>query len=154
MMISGISFSVVPNIPHESVPVGKDFRGNREVRRWGEPRVFGFEPKDHVELGKILDIIDLDRAAKITGARFALYKGLGARLERALINFMLDIHTREHGYREVLPPFMANSESFIGTGNLPKVRRRFVQGGGNGLLPRAHRGGPGNQHTQGRDTER
>ncbi|MCI0481436.1 MAG: serine--tRNA ligase, partial [Candidatus Dadabacteria bacterium] len=110
----------VPNIPHESVPVGKDSSDNREVRRWGEPRVFGFEPKDHVELGKILDIIDLDRAAKITGARFALYKGLGARLERALINFMLDIHTKEHGYREVLPPFMANSESFIGTGNLPK----------------------------------
>jgi seryl-tRNA synthetase len=110
----------IPNIPHESVPVGKDSSGNREVRRWGEPRVFGFEPKDHVELGKILDIIDLDRAAKITGARFALYKGLGARLERALINFMLDIHTREHGYKEVLPPFMANSESFIGTGNLPK----------------------------------
>jgi seryl-tRNA synthetase len=110
----------IPNIPHESVPVGKDSSGNRDVRRWGEPRVFGFEPKDHVELGKILDIIDLDRAAKITGARFALYKGLGARLERALINFMLDIHTREHGYKEVLPPFMANSESFIGTGNLPK----------------------------------
>lgn len=110
----------IPNIPHESVPVGKDASDNREVRRWGEPRVFGFEPKDHVELGKILDIIDLDRAAKITGARFALYKGLGARLERALINFMLDIHTKEHGYREVLPPFMANSESFIGTGNLPR----------------------------------
>jgi seryl-tRNA synthetase len=110
----------IPNIPHESVPVGKDASDNREVRRWGEPRVFGFEPKDHVELGKILDIIDLDRAAKITGARFALYKGLGARLERALINFMLDIHTNEHGYKEVLPPFMANSESFIGTGNLPK----------------------------------
>lgn len=110
----------IPNIPHESVPVGKDASDNREVRRWGEPRAFGFEPKDHVELGKILDIIDLDRAAKITGARFALYKGLGARLERALINFMLDIHTKEHGYKEVLPPFMANSESFIGTGNLPK----------------------------------
>lgn len=110
----------VPNIPHESVPVGRDSSDNREVRRWGEPRAFGFEPRDHVEIGKILDIIDLDRAAKITGARFALYKGLGARLERALINFMLDIHTGEHGYEEVLPPFMANSDSFIGTGNLPK----------------------------------
>ena len=110
----------VPNMPHESVPVGKDASGNKEVKRWGEPRAFGFEPRDHVELGKALDIIDLDRAAKITGARFALYKGLGARLERALINFMLDVHTKEHGYTEVLPPFMANSESFIGTGNLPK----------------------------------
>lgn len=110
----------VPNIPDESVPAGRDSSDNKEVRKWGQPREFGFEPKDHVELGKNLDIIDLDRAAKITGARFALYKGLGARLERALINFMLDIHTEEHGYREVLPPFMANSESFIGTGNLPK----------------------------------
>ncbi|HML94515.1 MAG TPA: serine--tRNA ligase [Thermodesulfobacteriota bacterium] len=110
----------VPNIPHDSVPVGKDASGNVEVRKWGEPRAFGFLPKDHVEIGKTLDIIDLDRAAKITGARFALYKGAGARLERALINFMLDLHTGEHGYREVLPPFMANSASFIGTGNLPK----------------------------------
>jgi seryl-tRNA synthetase len=110
----------IPNLPHESVPVGVDSSDNMEVRRWGEPRAFGFEPRDHVEIGKVLDIIDLDRAAKITGARFALYKGLGARLERALINFMLDIHTKEHGYKEVLPPFMANSDSFIGTGNLPK----------------------------------
>jgi seryl-tRNA synthetase len=110
----------IPNLPHESVPVGVDSSDNMEVRRWGEPRAFGFEPRDHVEIGKALDIIDLDRAAKITGARFALYKGLGARLERALINFMLDIHTKEHGYKEVLPPFMANSDSFIGTGNLPK----------------------------------
>lgn len=110
----------VPNLPHESVPVAKDASGNVEVRKWGEPRGFGFTPKDHIEIGKVLDIIDLDRAAKITGARFALYKGAGARLERALINFMLDLHTGEHGYREVLPPFMANSASFIGTGNLPK----------------------------------
>lgn len=110
----------IPNIPHGSVPVGHDSSDNIEVKRWGEPPVFGFEPKDHVELGKDLDIIDLDRAAKITGSRFALYKGQGARLERALINFMLDLHTKEHGYTEVLPPFMANSESFIGTGNLPK----------------------------------
>ncbi|MCL4243794.1 MAG: serine--tRNA ligase [Candidatus Dadabacteria bacterium] len=110
----------VPNLPDDSVPVGKDASDNVEVRKWGEPRSFGFTPKDHVEIGKTLDIIDLDRAAKITGARFALYKGAGARLERALINFMLDLHTGEHGYREVLPPFMANSASFIGTGNLPK----------------------------------
>ncbi len=110
----------VPNLPHDTVPVGKDASGNVEVRKWGEPRAFGFTPRDHVEIGRILDIIDLDRAAKITGARFALYKGTGARLERALINFMLDLHTGEHGYREVLPPFMANSASFVGTGNLPK----------------------------------
>ena len=110
----------VPNIPHDSVPVGHDSSENVEVKRWGEPTAFDFEPKDHVELGKHLDIIDLDRAAKIAGSRFALYKGIGARLERALINFMLDLHTKEHGYTEVLPPFMANSESFIGTGNLPK----------------------------------
>lgn len=129
----------VPNIPHESVPVGRSSADNVEIRRWGEPRVFGFEPRDHVELGKSLDIIDLDRAAKITGARFALYKGLGARLERALINFMLDVHTKEHGYREVLPPFMANSASFIGTGNLPKFAEDLfkVEGTDYYLVPTA-----------------
>ena len=110
----------VPNIPDDSVPVGMSEEDNVEVRSWGEKREFGFEPKDHVEIGKELDILDLDRAAKITGARFSLYKGLGARLERALVNFMLDLHTEEHGYTEVLPPFMANKASFIGTGNLPK----------------------------------
>jgi seryl-tRNA synthetase len=110
----------IPNIPHDSVPVGRSDADNVEIKRWGEPRDFDFEPKDHVEIGKDLDILDLDRAAKITGARFALYKGLGARLERALINFMLDLHTSEHGYTEILPPFMANTDSFIGTGNLPK----------------------------------
>lgn len=129
----------VPNIPHESVPVGRSSADNVEIRRWGEPRVFGFKPRDHVELGKSLDIIDLDRAAKITGARFALYKGLGARLERALINFMLDVHTKEHGYREVLPPFMANSASFIGTGNLPKFAEDLfkVEGTDYYLVPTA-----------------
>jgi len=110
----------IPNIPNDLVPVGKSEEDNLEIRKWGEPRDFEFEPKDHIEIGKDLDILDLDRAAKITGARFALYKGLGARLERALINFMLDLHTNEHGYKEVLPPFMANTDSFIGTGNLPK----------------------------------
>lgn len=110
----------IPNIPHSSVPYGKDSSDNVEIRRWGEPKKFDFRPKDHVEIGKELDILDLDRAAKITGARFALYKGLGARLERALINFMIDLHTNHHGYTEVLPPFIANRESFIGTGNLPK----------------------------------
>jgi len=110
----------IPNIPNDLVPVGKNEEDNLEIRKWGEPRDFDFEPKDHIEIGKDLDILDLDRAAKITGARFALYKGQGARLERALINFMLDLHTNEHGYKEVLPPFMANTDSFIGTGNLPK----------------------------------
>ena len=110
----------IPNIPNDLVPVGKNEEDNLEIRKWGEPRDFDFELKDHIEIGKDLDILDLDRAAKITGARFALYKGQGARLERALINFMLDLHTNEHGYKEVLPPFMANTDSFIGTGNLPK----------------------------------
>jgi len=110
----------IPNVPHESVPVGKNSEDNVEVRRVGEPRRFDFEPKAHWDLGPELGILDFDRAAKITGARFALYWGLGAKLERALINFMLDVHTREHGYTEVLPPFMVNSQSLFGTGQLPK----------------------------------
>ncbi len=110
----------VPNVPHDTVPVGSSDVDNVEVKRWGEKRGFDFEPRDHVEIGKALDILDLDTASKIAGARFALYKGLGARLERALINFMIDIHVGEHGYTEILPPFMANKASFIGTGNLPK----------------------------------
>jgi seryl-tRNA synthetase len=112
--------SGIPNIPHESVPVGRSENDNVEVRRIGEPRQFDFEPKAHWDLGPELGILDLDRAAKITGARFALYWGLGARLERALANFFLDVHTREHGYTEVLPPFLVNSKSLYGTGNLPK----------------------------------
>ena len=110
----------IPNIPHESVPVADSPAGNREVRRWGEPPQFDFPPKPHWELGAALGMLDLERAAKIAGARFALYAGLGARLERALANFMLDVHTREHGYHEVLPPFIVNSASLLGTGNLPK----------------------------------
>jgi seryl-tRNA synthetase len=110
----------VPNVPHESVPVGSGEADNLEVRRVGEPRQFDFEPKAHWDLGPELGILDLERAAKVTGARFAVYWGLGARLERALINFMLDVHTREHGYTEVLPPFMVNSTSLYGTGQLPK----------------------------------
>jgi seryl-tRNA synthetase len=110
----------IPNIPHESVPVGKDAEDNVEVRRVGDPPRFDFEPKPHWDLGPQLGILDLERAAKITGARFALYWGLGAKLERALINFMLDVHTRHHGYTEVLPPFMVNSQSLFGTGQLPK----------------------------------
>ncbi|MBV8895096.1 MAG: serine--tRNA ligase [Acidobacteriaceae bacterium] len=110
----------VPNLPHESVPVGRDEQANQEVKRWGTPREFAFTPKAHWDLGPELGILDLERAAKVTGARFAVYWGMGARLERALINFMLDVHTREHGYREVLPPFMVNSDSLYGTGQLPK----------------------------------
>ena len=110
----------VPNIPHESVPVGKSADDNVVVRTFGEPRAFDFEPKAHWDIGPDLGILDFDRATKITGARFAVYFGLGAKLERALINFMLDTHTREHGYTEVLPPFAVNSASLYGTGQLPK----------------------------------
>jgi len=113
----------VPNIPHESVPVGKSEADNVEIRRWGQPRQFDFEPKAHWDLGSELKILDLERATKITGARFAVYWGIGARLERALINFMLDVHTREHGYTEVLPPFLINSASLFGTGQLPKFKQ-------------------------------
>ena len=110
----------VPNVPHESVPVGKSEHDNVVVRTFGEPRVFDFEAKAHWDLGPELGILDFDRAAKVTGARFAVYWGMGAKLERALINFMLDVHTREHGYTEVLPPFVVNSASLYGTGQLPK----------------------------------
>jgi seryl-tRNA synthetase len=110
----------IPNIPHESVPVGKSADDNVEVRRSGEPTKFDFEPKAHWDLGPELGILDFERAVKITGARFALYWGAGARLERALVNFFLDVHTRDHGYTEVLPPFMVNSASLYGTGQLPK----------------------------------
>ncbi len=112
----------IPNVPHESVPVGKSEEENVEVRRVGEPRKFDFEAKAHWDLGADLGILDLERAAKITGARFSLYMGMGAKLERALINFMLDVHTREHGYTEVLPPFLVNSASLFGTGQLPKFK--------------------------------
>jgi seryl-tRNA synthetase len=110
----------VPNLPLPDVPVGKSEHDNVEVRRWGTPKEFGFAPKPHWDLGPELGILDLERAAKVTGARFAVYWGLGARLERALVSFMIDLHTREHGYYEVLPPFMINSASLYGTGQLPK----------------------------------
>src|SRR5271155_170788 len=110
----------IPNLPHESVPVGKSEHDNVEIKRWGEQPRFDFQPKPHWELGEALGILDLERAAKISGARFALYLGAGARLERALINFMLDEHTEKHGYKEVLPPFMVNKDSLFGTGQLPK----------------------------------
>jgi seryl-tRNA synthetase len=117
----------IPNIPHESVPLGNDESDNLEIKLWGKPREFDFEFKDHVTIGKNLDILDLERAAKITGSRFALYKGLGARIERALINFMIEKHTDEHGYTEVLPPFIANRDSFVGTGNLPKFEHELFK---------------------------
>ena len=110
----------VPNVPHASVPVGHSSGENVEVRRWGRPPAFDFQPVAHWDLGAALGILDFERAAKIAGARFAVYMGAGARLERALINFMLDLHTREHGYTEVLPPFMVNTSAMTGTGNLPK----------------------------------
>ena len=110
----------VPNMPHSSVPVGGGALENKEVRRWGEPEKFDFEPKAHWDLGPSLGILDFERAAKIAGGRFAVYFGVGAKLERALANFMLDIHTGEHGCTEVLPPFLVNSASCYGTGNLPK----------------------------------
>jgi len=112
--------STLPNIPHESVPVGSDESANTEVRRWGMAPQFSFEPKDHVDLGTALGILDLERASKIAAARFAILNGAGARLERALINFMLDVQTREHGYLETLPPFIVNRASLFGTAQLPK----------------------------------
>jgi len=112
--------STLPNIPHPSVPVGDDESDNVEVRRWGAAPTFSFEPKDHVDLGEALGIIDLERATKIAASRFAILNGAGARLERALINFMLDVHTQEHGYLETLPPFIVNRSALFGTGQLPK----------------------------------
>lgn len=110
----------IPNIPHESVPAGTCEEDNQEIRTWGEIPQFNFEPKPHWDIGEALDILEFERAGKVTGARFTFLKGYGARLERALVNFMLDLHTRKHGYKEVFPPFIVNSSSMIGTGQLPK----------------------------------
>jgi seryl-tRNA synthetase len=112
--------AAIPNMPDASVPVGHSANENVEVRRWGAPPTFDFAPKAHWDLGSELGVLDLERAVKLTGARFAVYWDLGAKLERALANFMLDLHTREHGYTEVLPPYLVNSESMYGTGQLPK----------------------------------
>ncbi len=112
-----------PNLPNQSLPVGKDETANEQVRTWGEPRKFDFAPKAHWDIGTNLDILDFERAGKITGTRFTVYKGLGAHLERALINFMLDVHTRKHGCTEILPPFMINETSLYGTGQLPKFEQ-------------------------------
>jgi seryl-tRNA synthetase len=129
----------VPNLPHASVPKGSDSSENVEVRRWGEIPQFDFEPKPHWDLGEELGILDFKSGAKIAGARFTLYWDLGAKLERALINFMLDLHTREHGYREVLPPFMVNRTTMTGTGQLPKFEEELfkVEGTEYFLIPTA-----------------
>ena len=111
---------IIPNIPHKSVPYGTGSEGNVEVRRWGAPPKFDFQPKPHWEVGENAGILDLEAATRITGARFAVYKGWGARLERALANFFLDVHTREHGYTEILPPFLVNTASLLAAGQLPK----------------------------------
>jgi len=130
---------LIPNLPHDSVPKGKDSSDNVEVRRWGEIPKFDFEPKSHWDLGEELGILDFKSGAKIAGARFTLYWDLGAKLERALINFMLDLHTREHGYREVLPPFMVNRITMTGTGQLPKFEEELfkVEGTDYFLIPTA-----------------
>lgn len=110
----------IPNIPHASVPVGKGSEDNVEVRRWGAAPEFAFKPRPHWEVGEAAGILDFESAVKIAGARFAVYKGLGARLERAIANFFLDVHTKEHGYTEILPPFLVNTASLTGVGQLPK----------------------------------
>lgn len=112
--------AALPNIPHESVPLGKDESANVQIRRWGSAPVFDFEPRDHVDLGERLGILDFERAAKLTGSRFSILNGAGAQLERALGNLMLDVHTNAHGYTETSPPVIVNRESLFGTGNLPK----------------------------------
>ncbi|MBP9484398.1 MAG: serine--tRNA ligase [Negativicutes bacterium] len=110
----------IPNVPSESVPIGRDEEDNLEIRKWGEIKSFDFKPQPHWDLGEALDILDFERGSKVTGARFTFYKGFGAKLERALISFMLDLHTEEHGYTEFFPPFIANKASMTGTGQLPK----------------------------------
>ncbi|MBL7068872.1 MAG: serine--tRNA ligase [Candidatus Omnitrophica bacterium] len=111
----------IPNIPHSSVPIGPDQKSNKLIKKWGKIKKFSFKPRTHIELSEFLGIMDFSRASKITGTGFALYKGLGARLERALINFMLDLHTKKHNYIEVFPPFLVNRASMTGTGQLPKL---------------------------------
>ena len=130
---------VIPNVPHETVPVGRDENDNPVIRTWGDRREFDFGPLSHWDIGENLGILDFNRAAKLAGARFALYKGAGSRLERALIHFMLDIHTTEHGYIEVLPPFIVNSASMTGTGQLPKFEEDLfkIEGWDHYLIPTA-----------------
>jgi seryl-tRNA synthetase len=135
----GEQLRLLPNLPHSSVPAGTCEEENRVVRAWGEPPVFAFAPKPHWEIGEALGILDFERASKIAGARFCVSFGLGARLERALAAFMLDLHTGEHGYREVLPPLLVNRESLVGTGQLPKFEAELfrTEGAGYYLIPTA-----------------
>ncbi len=147
--------TTLPNIPHESVPVGEDESANVEVRRWGTRPEFDFEAKDHVDLGTGLGILDLDRATKIAAARFAILNGEGARLSRALVNFMLDVHTREHGYGETLPPFIVNKSALFGTGQLPKFEEdlfKLTDERELYLVPTAR--GPGDELSPRRNTRR
>jgi len=111
----------VPNVPHHTTPIGKDEKDNKFVKEWGEKKSFTFEPKDHLELGEMLGILDMKRGSKISGSGFAVFSGLGARLERALINFMIDVHVEKHGYEEIFPPFLVNRQTMTGTGQLPKL---------------------------------
>jgi seryl-tRNA synthetase len=117
----------IPNIPHETVPIGQDESCNRVVRSWGKPREFDFEPRPHWDIGEGLDILDFERGSKIAASRFTVLKGLGARLERAIMNFMLDLHTQQHGYQEIFPPFLVNSKAMIGTGQLPKFAEELYK---------------------------
>ncbi|MFW5986013.1 MAG: serine--tRNA ligase, partial [Halanaerobiales bacterium] len=129
----------IPNIPHEDVPRGEDESDNKEERTWGTPREFAFDFKPHWELGENLDILDFERGSKVAGSRFTFMKGAGARLERSLINFMLDLHLEEHGYTEIFPPFLANRDSMVGTGQLPKFAEDMfkVEGEDYYLIPTA-----------------
>ncbi len=130
---------IFPNVPHDSVPVGKDAEDNVEVHCWGKAPDFSFTPKSHDDLGKDLGILDFDRAAKIAGARFCIYKGIGAKLERALAGFMLDLHIKEHGYTELLTPYLVNADSLLGTGQLPKFEQELfkIEADGYYLIPTA-----------------
>ena len=124
----------IPNLPHDSVPAGSSDEDNVEVRRWGEPPEFDFDPRPHWEIGTALGVLDFERASKMSGSRFVVYKGLGARLERALINFMLELHINEHGYTEVLPPFLVSYQSCLGAGQIPKLEDDMFRCEGDGLF--------------------
>lgn len=119
--------AVLPNLAHESVPVGEDENANIEMKKWGKPRTFDFEPKPHWEIGEELGILDFERGAKVAHSRFLYYKGLGARLERAIYNFMIDLHVDEHGYTEMIPPYLVNDEAMFGTGQFPKFKEDVFQ---------------------------
>ena len=138
----------LPNLPHETVPVGGEEQ-NQEVRTWGEPTKFDFKPKSHIEIAEHLDIIDFKRARKISGANFILYKREGAQLERALFNFMLDVHTREHGYTEIFPPVLVNADSMTGTGQLPKMEEDMYKMKDDALYLDSNGRGAGDQCSSG-----